>query len=132
MPVQTFEDLEVWKRGCRQAVNVIAATTALKPASLRDQLQRASISVPSNVAEGYERDSKLDFIRFLRMAKGSNAEIRTQVYIAGKLDVLSSKQVAGFASESKESSTMLQRLVKAVQKRIQELPKPARSIKAQS
>jgi len=77
MALATFEDLEVWKRGCRQAVAVIKSTRKMRTTTLRDQMQRASISVPSNSAEGYERDSKLDFIRFLRISKGSNAELRT-------------------------------------------------------
>ena len=79
MAFQSFEELEVWKRGCRLAVEVHRALADSKEYALRDQMIRASISIPSNIAEGHERDSKLDFIRFLRIAKGSAAELRTQL-----------------------------------------------------
>lgn len=122
MPLATFEDLEVWKRGCRQAVAVIKSTRKMQTSSLRDQIQRAAISVPSNVAEGYERDSKLDFMRFLRISKGSNAELRTQIYIAQKLSEIPASEGKTFIKESREISAMLQGLVKAVSLR----PSPAR------
>ena len=114
MALHTFEDLEVWKRGCRQAVALIKATEHLQPMSLRDQMQRASISVPSNIAEGAERDSKPDFIRFLRISKGSNGELRTQIYIAQKLDELPAKTGRSLIKESKEISAMRQGLIKSV------------------
>ncbi len=85
---QSFEELEVWKRGCRLAVEVCQTLAKSREYFVRDQMQRAAISIPSNIAEGSERDSKLDFIRFLRIAKGSAAELRTQTYIALKLELL--------------------------------------------
>jgi len=84
MAYQSFEKREVWKRACRLAVGVSGAFRDSKQFALRDQMQRAAISVPSNIAEGAERDSRQDFIRFLRIAKGSAAELRTQCYIAKK------------------------------------------------
>ncbi|HEY1173685.1 MAG TPA: four helix bundle protein [Verrucomicrobiae bacterium] len=89
MAFQSFEKLEVWKRSCRLAVDVNKALLDSRNFALRDQMIRASISIPSNIAEGHERDSRADFIRFLRIAKGSSAELRTQCYLARKLDVLS-------------------------------------------
>lgn len=79
----------------------------------RDQITRAAISVPSNIAEGYERDSRLDVIRFLRIAKGSAAELRTQCYLAMKLELLPPTKVQGFIRECKEISAMLQGLIRA-------------------
>jgi four helix bundle protein len=76
-------------------------------------MTRAAISVPSNVAEGYERDSGLDVIRFLRIAKGSAAELRTQCYRALKLDLLPRRQCQNFIRECKEISAMLQGLIRA-------------------
>jgi len=122
MALSTFEDLQVWKRGCRQAVEIIKSTSKLQPLSLRDQMQRAGVSVPSNIAEGAERDSKLDFIRFLRIAKGSNGELRTQLYIAQKLNELPDKAGNELIKESKEISAMLQGLIRAVSRQ----PSPTR------
>jgi four helix bundle protein len=92
MAYQSFEKLEVWKRACRLAVDVCRMIGRSKQYVLKDQMQRAAISIPSNIAEGSERDSRQDFIRFLRIAKGSAAELRTQTYIALKLELLTKNQ----------------------------------------
>ena len=80
----TFEDLEIWKRLSRLAVTALTSIHNLQNFTLKDQLSRGSLSIPSNIAEGNERDSDQDTIRFLRIAKGSCAEFRTQLYIALK------------------------------------------------
>ena len=77
-------------------------------------MQRAAISIPSNIAEGSERDSKQDFIRFLRIAKGSAAELRTQIYIALKLELLTKDESDNFVNETKEISAMLQGLIRSL------------------
>ncbi|MCB1231012.1 MAG: four helix bundle protein [Verrucomicrobiae bacterium] len=117
MALATFEDLQVWQRGCRQAVDVCRPVENWRIFSLRDQLQRAAISVPSNIAEGHERDSSGDFVRFLRIAKGSNGEMRTQLYIAQDLGLISSDDRKRLATESKEIAAMLQGLITSVQSR---------------
>ncbi len=114
MATQTFEDLEVWKRSCRQAVLVCRTLVDCRDFSLKDQMQRAAISVPSNIAEGHERDSKKDFIRFLRISKGSNGELRTQLYIAAELNYISREAMRSMTAESKEIAAMLQGLIKAL------------------
>jgi len=116
MAYQSFEDLEVWKRGCRQAVDVYRTMEGDRHFSLKDQMERSALSVPSNIAEGSERDSKGDFIRFLRIAKGSNGELRTQTYIASELGILDRDKARTMIAESKEISAMLQGLVRSLQK----------------
>ena len=74
-------------------------------------MRRAAAPIPSNIAEGSERDSKQDFVRFLRIAKGSAAELRTQCYIALKLELLTKDDTEKFAQETKEISAMLQGLI---------------------
>ena len=110
----SFEDLEVWKRGCRLAVEVSRTLAKTREYFIRDQMQRAALSIPSNIAEGSERDSKLDYIRFLRIAKGSAAELRTQCYIAAKLEILNKPDATRFISECKEIASMLQGLIRAI------------------
>lgn len=117
MSYQSFEELDVWKRACRLAVEISRALAGAKQFALRDQMQRASVSIPSNIAEGCERDSKLDFIRFLRIAKGSAAELRTQVYIALKLEMITKTDADRFVAELKEISAMLQGLIRSLAKR---------------
>ena len=119
--VTTFEDLDVWKRGCQLAVDLCVATNDSRDYALKDQMQRSTISVPSNIAEGAERDSEGDFIRFLRINKGSCAELRTQLYISERIrKQLGQNSLAGSAhmiSETREISKMLQGLVKSIQSR---------------
>lgn len=109
MAFQTFEDLEVWKRGCALAVFVYESLDDGRDFGLRDQMQRAAVSIPSNIAEGYERSDK-DFCRFLTIAKGSAAELRTQAYIASKTKLITSDQMAHIVDETKQLSRMLQSL----------------------
>jgi len=120
MALHTFEDLEVWKRGCRLAVDVCAETNNWKNWALRDQLQRAAISIPSNIAEGAERDSEGDFIRFLRISKGSCGELRTQMYIAQRLHEKVGESISPFpttiVAETKEIAAMLQGLIRSIER----------------
>ena len=81
-----FEDLDVWKNAMRMATDIYQAFDACRDFGLRDQICRAAVSVPSNIAEGYERGSDKEFIRFLRISLGSIAELRTQLYLAVKLN----------------------------------------------
>jgi len=110
MAYHSFEDLEVWQRGCRLTVEVFKAFAECKNFSFRDQIQRAALSIPSNVAEGSERGSTKDFAHFLNIAKGSCGELRTQLYIARKLDFLRKAAFDALIKESKELSAMLEGL----------------------
>jgi four helix bundle protein len=111
MAYGSFEELEVWKRSCRLAVQVYEILNDCRDFGLKDQLTRSAVSVPSNIAEGAERDSKVEFIRFLHIAKGSAAELRTQIYIAQRVGILTSSSKDKLALELKEISAMLQGLI---------------------
>jgi four helix bundle protein len=106
MAFRSFEDLEVWKRACQLAVQVYELTRESGECTLRNQMRRAAVSIPSNIAEGAERGGK-DFARFLRVASGSAAELRTQCYIAAKVGAMKSDQMLNVVSELKELSKML-------------------------
>jgi len=119
---ESFENLEVWKSGCRVAVRIYEILKTCKDYGLKDQMTRAAVSVPSNIAEGAERDSKLEFIRFLHIAKGSAAELRTQVYIARQIGAIDEDIQKELVEELKTLSAMLHGLIKSIQK---QLPKKA-------
>jgi len=82
---KTFEDIEAWQKA-RELVNKISQITESglfsKDFGLRDQIRRASVSVMANIAEGFERDGRKEFIQFLSMAKGSIGEVRSHLYVA--------------------------------------------------
>jgi four helix bundle protein len=114
MAYQSFEDLGVWQRGCRLTVDIFKAFSSCKNFSFKDQIQRAALSIPSNIAEGSERGSTKDFAHFLNIAKGSLGELRTQLYIARKLQLLTKPAFDALIAESKELSAMLEGLRRSI------------------
>jgi four helix bundle protein len=115
MGFDRIEDIEVWQRGCRLAVDVYSMSKAgllSKDYGLRDQIRRAAVSISSNIAEGYERESDKEFARFLYIAKGSCGELRTQLYIAKALNYISNTDSDKLILECKEISSMLAGLIK--------------------
>lgn len=85
---RTFEELEVWQYGmnlCEQVYALSENSVFSKDFSLRDQIRRSAISIPSNISEGFERGSEKQFIYFLVIAKGSCGELRTQLNLANRL-----------------------------------------------
>jgi len=110
---QSYEDLEVWKRSRILAVSVCKALKSCHDYGLRDQITRSAISVPSNIAEGAERNSKSEFVQFLGYAKGSLAELRTQLMIAAELEYLQPAGVKPMMDEAEQLSRMLYRLTQS-------------------
>ena len=107
MVYRSFENLEVWKRGCRIAVRIYEALKDCRDFGLKDQMTRSGVSIASNISEGAERDSVAEYIRFLHIAKGSAAELRTQVYIAQQIGVLTIEVQKELVDELKQISAML-------------------------
>ena len=118
MAYQSFEELEVWQRGCRLTVDIFKVFADCKNFSFKDQVQRAALSIPSNIAEGSERGSSKDFAHFLNIAKGSCGELRTQLYIARKLEFLTKPSFNALIKESKELSAMLEGLRRSILSRV--------------
>lgn len=112
----SFEDLEVWKKSCRLTVMLYELLKDCKDYGLKDQMLRAAVSIPSNLAEGSERNSIPEFKRFINIAKGSAAELRTQMYIAREVKILSEKNTSEFIHELKSISKMLQALHNSLKK----------------
>lgn len=109
-----FENLDVWKKSCRLAVELWKQLKSCKEFWLKEQILRSALSIPSNIAEGCERNSKADFRRFNNIAKGSSAELRTQIYIAVATNVLKRPQAMKFIDELKSITKMLQSLINSL------------------
>jgi len=109
--ITRFEDLDVWKESMQLAVAVYSALRLSRDFGLREQMQRAAVSIPSNVAEGYERESNKEFVQFLGYARGSSGELRTQLYLAAKLGEIDATGCKEMIEKSRKVSAMLGKLI---------------------
>ena len=100
--VQRFEDLLCWKKSRELVREVYKALNTCKDYGFKDQIQRASVSVMSNIAEGFESGTKQEFLNYLYIAKGSAGEVRAQLYAAhdiGYVNIETFKYLKGLAEE---------------------------------
>jgi len=111
-----FEDLDVWKKSSRLCSEVYKSMTYLKDFGFRDQLTRACLSVPSNIAEGYERCTEKEKANFLNYAKGSAGEVRTQIYIGMDIGYIDKETGKRWIEEVLSVSKMLQSLINTINK----------------
>ena len=113
--MEAFENLKVWKRSARLSVEVYNSLKESREYGFKDQLFRSALSIPSNIAEGYERGSRKEYARFLNIAKGSCAELRTQLYIGIETGILDKTASSSQVAETTEISKMLQGLITKLQ-----------------
>lgn len=111
-----FENLDVWKRSSRLCVDLYKSLHDVKDFGFRDQITRAGLSIPSNIAEGFERSSDKEKANFLNYAKGSTGEVRTQIFIGMEIGYIDRKLGSKWVKETKEISKMLQALVFTIKK----------------
>ena len=110
-----FENLEVWKRSCRLCIDLYSALKSCKDPGMYSQITRPAVSIPSNIAEGVERKTIKEFANFLYIAKGSSAELRTQLYLVSELGYISRADSKKYILESKELTKMLQGLINSLE-----------------
>ena len=108
----SFKELEVWQRSARLSATLYRETSELRDFGFRDQLTRSGLSIPSNIAEGYERESDAEIARFLSIAKGSAGELWTQLWIGIEAGYLKKALAIEWADEVKQLSRMLAALIK--------------------
>lgn len=96
-----FEDLNVWQLARELVLAAYQLTRSQvfgRDHALRDQIRRAAVSSMANIAEGFERGSNRDFVRFLYMARGSTGEVRSHLYVARDLDYITGTEFERMAS----------------------------------
>ncbi len=112
----SFEEILAWKKAREFNLEIYKIVEKSNSFSsdfgLRDQIRRASISISSNIAEGYERDTTKEFLRFLFIAKGSSAEVRSQLYLAKDLNYISDGMFKNLNKKIIEISKLLSGLIK--------------------
>jgi four helix bundle protein len=101
------ERLDVWKRACRLSIEVYKNFIDSKDFGFKDQITRSSLSVPSNIAEGMEKESNKEKIRFIEIAKSSTAELITQIYIGIEINYIEKSLGLKWTKELDEILKML-------------------------
>lgn len=114
---QSFEELLIWKEGMNICYAIYDALSDCRDYGLRNQMERSAVSIPSNIAEGYELMSDRAFIRHLYIAKGSSAELRTQLYIAIRQKYIPEDLGNSLLARTKKLSGMIQKFITARKKR---------------
>ena len=118
---EKFEDLPVWKLAKDLTVKIYQLTKEQKfrrDYGLVDQIRRASISISSNIAEGFERGSKKEFIQFLYIAKGSLGEVRSQLQICFELGYVNKENLNMLLSQTYDLSNQLGAFISSIKKRV--------------
>ena len=115
--IRDYRDLLVWQRAM-ELVKAIYSATATFPAAeaygLTSQIRRSAVSVPSNIAEGHGRENEGDFRRFLAIARGSLAELQTQLILSGELGFVDQKAIAIHLEKTEEVARMIRGMQKTL------------------
>jgi four helix bundle protein len=108
--IERFEDIEAWKKARELARRIYELTdrgNLARDFGLKDQLKRSSISIMSNIAEGFEREGDNEFRQFLSIAKGSVGELKAQLYVALDAGLIPAEEFSGLMSMSDETSRLI-------------------------
>ena len=114
----SFEDLLIWQEGMKLCDEIYAVLKKCRDYSLRDQMQRSSVSIPSNIAEGFELSTNRAFIRHLYIAKGSSGELRTQIYIAMRQGYIEKQKGLELVDLAKKIAAMISNFISVRKNRI--------------
>ena len=112
-----FEDLEVWQRAVEMSVAIYVETKDVRDFGFRDQITRAGLSIPSNIAEGMERSTPGDQCKFLDYARASCGEVRTQAIVGSRVGFISAEASLIWCQETKELSAMINGLIRSIRNR---------------
>ncbi|NJD21781.1 MAG: four helix bundle protein, partial [Melioribacter sp.] len=115
--MKTYNELIVWQKAVEFVTSIYKITKNFSKDELyglTNQLRRASVSIPSNIAEGFGRNSKNDFKRFLQISIGSVFEVQTQLQIAKNLDFISEEDFNKIYNATREIEAMLSSLIRKI------------------
>ncbi len=112
--IEKFEDILAWQNSmtlCNDIYSLTFNENFIKDFALRDQIRKSAISIPSNIAEGFERGSNIQFKYFLTIAKASAGELRTQIYIAKNLNYISENEFEIIINKCNDVSKLISKFI---------------------
>ena len=121
--IRSYKDLNVWKASMELVCEVYEVTRNFQDTeryALTSQMRRCAISVPSNIAEGWSRNSARSFISYLNIASGSMSELLTQLEIANRINYISAERMQDLEHRGIQISKMLYMLIKKIESRLKE------------
>lgn len=116
MRAEKFEDLIAWKEAMRFTKVIYLQFSNIDFYAFKNQILRAVISVSNNIAEGFERETDKEFIRFLYIARASCGEVRNMLYLAQSFDMISEEKREELIGHSKRVSYLILQLIKSMKK----------------
>lgn len=114
MKFNRFEDIIAWQEADKLTLDIYNSFRTSKDFSFRDQIQRASVSIMNNIAEGFERSGDKEFKKFLYIAKGSCGEVRSMLYLALELKYINQEKFDLNYNQSYKISRVISGLIKAL------------------
>lgn len=114
MKIKRFEDIIAWQKAKELIVKIYRKFKDTRDFGFKDQIQRASVSIMNNIAEGFERGSDADFKRFLFIAKASCGEVRSMLYLAEELNYFTDIEFKQLSNESIEISKAISGFIKVL------------------
>jgi len=131
MKIQKFEELNIWKLSIKlikETYDLTSKKEFSRDFGLRDQIRRAIVSVSSNIVEGFERNNNNEFVRFLKIAKGSAGEVRNQIYIALSINYITKQEFDKINKDLEYLASQIGRFISYLEgvKKTRKLAKPAK------
>lgn len=114
MKIQKFEDIIAWQKSQDLTVLVYLAFNSSRDFGFKDQIQRASVSISNNVAEGFDRMSDKEFVRFLYIALASCSEVKSMLYLSERLGYINKEQTTSLVEKSNEIFKIIRGLIKSL------------------
>jgi four helix bundle protein len=116
--MKSFEDLDVWKESVKLSAEVYIFFDGSKDFGFKDQITRSALSIPSNIAEGCERESLKDRRKFFNYAKGSSGELQTQIQVGLEAGFINAEKANEWIGKARKFSAMLHGLIQYLNKSI--------------
>ena len=114
MRIEKFEDIIAWQKARELTIGIYSHFQNSRDFGFRDQIQRASVSIMNNIAEGFDRRGNKEFARYLYISKASCSEVRSMIYLAKDLKYISEEKFKNFHNKSIEISKLLSGFLKSI------------------